>query len=226
VIVALSMLRRAGCCRSATWIGPVPAGQPFAAGTAAVAAETYVVEPSAFLAVTATRSVAPASPPPTVYVLLVAPSIVAQPLPFVSQRLQAKAKPDGLPFQVPWLAVSVVPDCGVPEMLGAAVFVGAVVLETTADGAEVAWAEPSAFVAVTVERIVWPTSPDAAVYVAAVAPAIVVRDAPLASHWLQAYAKVVGLSFQLPLLVVSCCPAWAAPLSVGAPVPTGAFPAA
>ncbi len=72
------------------------------------------------------------------YVLLVAPSIVAQPLPLASQRLQAKPKLVGLPFQLPWLAVRVVPACGVPEMLGAAVFVGAVALETTADGADVA----------------------------------------------------------------------------------------
>jgi hypothetical protein len=59
-------------------------------------------------------------------------------LPLASQRLQAKPTLDGLPFQLPWLAVSVLPACGVPEMLGAVVFVGAVVLETTADGADVA----------------------------------------------------------------------------------------
>ena len=87
-----------------------------------------------------------------------APSMVAQLFPFASQRLHANAKLVGLPLQLPWLAVRVEPACGVPEMLGAAVFVGAVGLEITAEGAEVAWAEPPPFVAVTVERSVCPAS--------------------------------------------------------------------
>src|SRR5512135_2116767 len=109
--------------------------------------------------------------------------MAAQPLPFSSQRIQATAVDVGLPLHVPLFAVSVEPIAGVPVMLGAVVGVGAVVPETTADAAEVALPEPSAFFAVTVTRSVWPTSPAAAVYVAAVAPAIAVHDFPLASHW-------------------------------------------
>jgi hypothetical protein len=55
-------------------------------------------------------------------------------------------------------AVSVEPTVGVPEMLGAFVGVGAEVLETTADGADVALPEPLEFFAVTVTRSVCPTS--------------------------------------------------------------------
>jgi hypothetical protein len=71
-------------------------------------------------------------------VLLVAPSIFAQLSPAASQRLHVNAKLVGAPSQLPWVAVSVEPTCSEPEMVGAAVFVGAAALETTADGAEVA----------------------------------------------------------------------------------------
>jgi hypothetical protein len=64
----------------------------------------------------------------------------------------------GLPLHVPLFAVRVEPTEGVPEMLGAFVGVGAVVLETTADGPDVALAEPLAFLAVTVTRSVCATS--------------------------------------------------------------------
>jgi hypothetical protein len=73
-----------------------------------------------------------------VYVLPVAPSILAQLSPFASQRRQANANPVGASSQVPSLAVSVEPTCSEPAMLGAVVFVGAPTGETTADGADVA----------------------------------------------------------------------------------------
>jgi hypothetical protein len=55
--------RRAGMARSLAWIVPVPAGQPFAEppGTAVVCFDVNVVEPAAFVAVTARRNVLPAS---------------------------------------------------------------------------------------------------------------------------------------------------------------------
>jgi hypothetical protein len=70
-------------------------------------------------------------------------------------------------------------------MLGAVVFVGAVALETTAEGAEVAWADPSAFVAVTVTWSVSPTSSCVALYVALAAPEIAEQE-PAESHLVQA----------------------------------------
>jgi hypothetical protein len=71
-------------------------------------------------------------------------------------------------------------------MLGAFVGVGALVLETTADAADVAFPEPLEFFAVTVTRSVWPTSALTALYVAAVAAAIAAHEFPPASHRLQA----------------------------------------
>lgn len=60
------------------------------------------------------------------------------------------------------LAVSVEPSIIVPEIVGAEVFTGAGV-GTTGVAAEVALADPPAFVAVTVTSIVSPTSPAATV---------------------------------------------------------------
>jgi len=51
--------------------------------------------------------------------------MAAQASPFWSHLLHAYAYPVGLPLQVPFEAVSVAPSCGVPEMLGVAVFAGA-----------------------------------------------------------------------------------------------------
>jgi len=96
-------------------------------------------------------------------VLPEAPEIAAQPLPFASQRIQATAVDVGLPLHVPVFAVRVELTEGVPEMLGAEVGVGAVVLETTAVGADVALAEPLEFFAVTVTRSVCATSAATAV---------------------------------------------------------------
>ena len=61
------------------------------AATTAVGTDVESVEPSVFVAVTVTRSVAPASMCLSTYVLAVAPLIFAQLPPSWSQRLQAKA---------------------------------------------------------------------------------------------------------------------------------------
>src|SRR6059036_2692889 len=90
VTVCWSIASRAGGVTSATWIVPVPLGQPVAAdapGTTAVGTEVAVVEPALFVAVTATRSVVPASTCLSWYVCAVAPPIAAQLPPVESQRL-------------------------------------------------------------------------------------------------------------------------------------------
>jgi hypothetical protein len=58
------------------------------------------------------------------------------------------------PLQVPAVAVKVCPSMGVPEMVGRDVFSG-LPSETIALGAEVAVAEPSELVAITVTRNLW-----------------------------------------------------------------------
>jgi hypothetical protein len=68
------------------------------------------------------------------------------------------------------------------------VFPGADALDTTAVGAEVASPDPSAFVAVTVTRMVCPTSADCTVYVLAVAPETATQLSPFASHRPHEYA--------------------------------------
>ena len=89
-----------------------------------------------------------------------APVTTEQLFPSWSQRFHAYAKPVGELLHVPFEAVSVEPTATVPEIDGSAVFTGALAAgaETTVVGAEVAGADPSAFVAVTVTRRVVPTS--------------------------------------------------------------------
>src|SRR5512132_308969 len=78
-----------------------------------------------------------------------------------------------VPDQLPGSAVKVCPSTGVPEIVGGDVFTGAASAPVTvAVAAEVAVLEPTEFVAVTVTRIVEPTSADASEYVWSVAPAI------------------------------------------------------
>ena len=64
-----------------------------------------------------------------------------------------------------------------PEIVGGTVLTGGVGA-TTPLAAEVADAEPPAFVAVTTERSVWPTSAATSVYVLDVAPAMSAQFAP------------------------------------------------
>jgi hypothetical protein len=64
-----------------------------------------------------------------------------------------------VPDQLPRSAVSVWPSCAVPEIVGAAVLVGAVgAAVTTAVSAELAEVDPALLVAVTRTRMVDPTS--------------------------------------------------------------------
>jgi len=67
-----------------------------------------------------------------------------------------------VPVQVPDDAVSVLPSCGVPLIVGRLVFDGAVgdVAVTTAVCGDDPDADPPELVAVTTDRIVWPTSVD------------------------------------------------------------------
>ena len=89
-----SMSNRAGGETVDTSTGPVPAGQPFTTGgtgavfglTTAVSFEVACEDPSAFFAVTRTRSVSPTSAARTRYDELSAPPMLEQPLPWVLQR--------------------------------------------------------------------------------------------------------------------------------------------
>jgi hypothetical protein len=81
--------------------------------------------------------------------------------------------------------------------------------------------DPPAFVAVTVDRIVWPTSPATNVYVVAVAPVIAVQFAPALSQSCHLYAYEVGLPVHVPLLVVNLLPCCAVPPTAGSAVLDG-----
>ena len=101
--------------------------------------------------------------------------------PLESHRRHAYVNVSGCwPTQVPLLAVSVCPTCGVPDTVGGAVFRGlAGAACTTAVAFEVALAEPSEFAAVTRTRSRCPTSACRTVYRLKVAPEIAVQPSPL-----------------------------------------------
>lgn len=70
---------------------------------------------------------------------------------------------------------------------------------------DVADADPTAFVAVTVARSREPTSAEVAVYVDAAAPAMGAHEPPLFEHLSHWYAKLIGVDpVHVPLLTVSC----------------------
>jgi len=81
----------------------------------------------------------------------------------------------------------VLPSCVVPEIVGGAVFFGAVPVGlTTSVGREAATPEPLLFVAVTCTRTRCPTSAVCRVYCWLVAPAIAPQFPPWSSqrsHW-------------------------------------------
>jgi len=131
--------------------------------TTAVGAEKAVADPSAFVAVTATRTVEPWSALDSRYVPDVAPGIAAQLVPEAEQRCHWKAKADGLPVQPPVVAESDWPTCGVPVTTGGEVDVGAPVAATPAVTIDVAVVEPAPFRPVTATRIVAPASAAASV---------------------------------------------------------------
>src|SRR5262249_26222818 len=124
--------------------------------TTAVGAESAKLAPALFVAVTPTRTVLPTSTDASVYVLPLAPMMSAQLPPLESQRRHWYENVIGcVPDQVPGFAVSVSPCLATPAIVGGDVLRGFAV--TTAVGSEVATAEPTLFVALTVTRRVWPT---------------------------------------------------------------------
>ena len=104
----------------------------------------------------------------------------------VEHRCHCRVYELGAGVQLPFVTRSVSPTTGEPLTAGFTVFAGPVAEPMTSDGADVADALPSAFVAVTTTRSVWPTSPDAGVYVlvvpAVMSPQAVPSDAQRC-HW-------------------------------------------
>jgi hypothetical protein len=88
-----------------------------------------------------------------------------------------------VPDHVPGAAVNVCPACAVPEIVGALVLAGAAGAAcTTAVAADVAFADPAEFVAVTTTRIVKPMSAGPSVYVVPVAANTFAQFAPVESQ--------------------------------------------
>jgi hypothetical protein len=214
VICCRSIRSRAGGVRSAILIGPVPVGQPVAGGAGAVVttadgADVTAFDPLAFVPVTLTRSVLPASAVTTVYVLWVALAMLTHAPPVASQRDQRYANVMPVPVYVPGFAVSDSPTTAEPEIVGGAVFGGPACTVTCAVAFDTATRWASGFVAVTRTRSRNPTSPAATTYVVLVAPSMVAQsdpsDAPPdgghRSHW---YANVgAGSPVQVPGAAVS-----------------------
>ena len=93
-----------------------------------VGPDTALAEPSELVAVTATRSRRPTSPDRTTKVWFVAPEMLPQLLPFLSQRCHRYANVIGVdPDHAPLDAVRVWPACSGPEIVGGEVFAGALV---------------------------------------------------------------------------------------------------
>ena len=101
-----------------------PLGGAGAARTTAVGTVVKPVAPSAFRAVTRTRSVLSTSTFFSTYVFSVAPPMLAQLPPSLSQRRQSYVNEVGVPVHVPLLAVRVWPSSAVPEIVGGDWFAG------------------------------------------------------------------------------------------------------
>jgi hypothetical protein len=90
---------------------------------------------------------------------------------------------------VPFEAVNVWPDCGVPLTVGVAVFAGAAVRGcTTSLGCEMAELEPPEFAAVTTTRSRLPMSPAVAIRTFDVSPGTFAQEVPDALHRCHWYA--------------------------------------
>src|SRR5438477_1460623 len=136
-----------------------PAGGPLDV-TTEVAFEIAAAEPTLFVAVTSTRNVCPTSAELRRYVWDVT-GVIEQSPPAWSQRRQRYENWIGLlPLQLPGSALSVWPSCGVPEIDGSFVFLGACsgAFLITSVAADCAVPAPSLFTAVTRTRSRWPTS--------------------------------------------------------------------
>ena len=119
------------------------------------------------------------------------------------------------------LAFSVCPSTVEPLIAGRTVLTGAMFAMTTV-AADVAFAEPTPFVAVTATRIVEPTSAAPRTYVVPVAPAMSTQLAPAALQRRQTRVKViVAVPTQVPSFAVSVWPNAAVPVIDGATVLTG-----
>jgi hypothetical protein len=155
-----------------------------AATTTAVAAEVPVAEPAELNAVTTTRNVLPTSVDTSRYVIPVGPATQLPPL--VSQRNHRySARIGSALFHVPVLELNVCPSCAVPEMIGGDTSDGAtadVGCVTTLVCADVADLDCLLLDAVTLTRIVDPTSLEVSRYVWAVAPATDTQLLPAESH--------------------------------------------
>jgi len=208
--------------------GPLSAGSTVftgaAASTTTVCADVAIAWPSALCAVTSTRIVAPTSV--LVRVCVAAPASPAQAAPPASQRRQLRVNVNGaVPDQAPSVALRICPSRTVPEMTGRppGSFVGGANGATTAVAGEATLADPSRFDAVTVTRIVLPTSAVTSVYVAALAPAITAQAPPVASQRCQARPYASGpVPLNVPVVDVRIWPARALPVIVGSPVAAGA----
>jgi hypothetical protein len=178
-----SMMSRFGRLTWATEMA-APPWVDFAGAMRPVSAVFAVLVPFAFFAVTWTSSVCATSAEVAVYVAFVAPEMAEQPPPVPMHRSHWYEKAGaGLPLHEPGLTVSVLPSCGVPEMVGGAVFFGAEpVAWTTSVGRDVALPDPLALVAVTCTRRRWPTSAVCTVYWLLFAPAIESQLPAWASH--------------------------------------------
>lgn len=91
---------------------------------AAEGADVAAVEPFLFVATTRTRSVSPPRLDATTYVLAVAPETGAQLPPLVSQWSHWKLYVMFFPDHVPVEALIAEPTCGVPLIVGTAIFSG------------------------------------------------------------------------------------------------------
>jgi hypothetical protein len=121
--------------------------------------ESTVDEPPVFVAVTRTRSVWPTSAEVTVLLFAVAPGILAHPPSPARHRSHWYRKLIGsAPLHSPGETVSTLPSRAVPEIVGGDVFTGALAPTTTCVRSETAEPEPAEFLAVTLTRIVCPTS--------------------------------------------------------------------
>src|SRR3954463_6062378 len=117
-------------------------------------------------------------------------------------------------------------------MVGGLAFEGAPAVEdgctTPGVAFEFALAVPSAFDAITRERMRWPTSAPESTYVLRVSPGIVAQLAPFApppdaSQRSERYWNAIGVvPLQVPFVVVSVSPCTARPETTGSPVLCGA----
>src|SRR5205814_1514413 len=134
---------------------PPPAGAG-AAATITVSVEFAAADPPSFAPVIETLSVEPTSSDVSRYVNVETGTAV-HPLPLESQRNQSTRKVVGEWSQNPGEAVSVWPAITVPEIVGGVEFSGGTT-KTAPVANELASVDPPAFVAVTKNRTVIPTS--------------------------------------------------------------------